>query len=122
MKPPDDDDLRGLFDEARRADEGKAPPFRRFLERDVPRRASSGWTGRVLAVAATAVTAIVVVLSAGSLHRPQETPQARIETWRAPTDFLLEASSMELFSTTPALSKPVPDYSPLLANEKGSKS
>lgn len=122
MNRRDDDDLRGLFDEARRADEKKAPPFRRVLGRDVSRRPSSGWTGRILAAAAAGVTAIVVVVAARSLQRPQEIPTARIETWTPPTDFLLEGSFTELFDTLPALSKPVPDYSPLLTNEKGSKS
>lgn len=123
MNRPDDDDLRGLFERARRADEEKAPPFRRVLGRGETRRHSRPvWIGRAFAVAATAVTVIVVVISARSLHRPQEIPQARIETWKAPTDFLLEASSTELFDSLPTLSNPVPDYSPLLTNEKGSKS
>lgn len=122
MNRPDDGDLREIFERARRDDEANAPPFRRLLERDVSRRPSSSWTGRVLAAAAAGVTAIVVVVAALSLHRPQEKPSARIEAWKPPTDFLLEGSATELFDTLPTLSRPVPDYSPLLENEKGSQS
>lgn len=122
MTRPEDGSLREIFERARRADEEKAPPFRRLLERQVSRRASSSWTGRVLAAAAAGVAAIVVVVAARSLHPPQEKPAARIESWKPPTDFLLEGSSTELFDTLPTLSRPVPDYSPLLENEKGSRS
>jgi hypothetical protein len=117
-----DDDLRRLFEETRRSDEEKAPPFRRVLERDLSRRPSPGWTVRVLAAAAAAVMVIAVVISARSLHRPQEISQARIETWKAPTDFLLEPSFTELFDSVPTLSNPVPDYSALLTKRKGNKS
>ena len=122
MSQPPDDDLRGLFEEARRADEGKAPPFRRVLERGAARRSASPRFGRALAVAAAAVAAIVVVISAPGFRRPRETASGRIETWRPPTDFLLETSSSELFHTIPALPDPPPDYSTLLAKEKGSTS
>jgi hypothetical protein len=120
MNRPPDDDLRGLFDEARRADEEKAPPFRRVLERGSARRfATPRRIGRALAVGAAS---ILIVISARMLHRSPPIPVGRIETWKPPTDFLLEAAFTELFDTIPELPKPVPDYSLLLAKEKGDKS
>jgi len=119
-RPPNDDELRGLFREARRADEEAAPPFRRVLQRRPTLRfAGSGRTGRAFAVAAAAV---VIVIAAMTLRRSPEIPADRIETWKPPTDFLREGAFTELFDTTPTLPEPVPDYSLLLANEKGDKS
>jgi len=114
-----DEDLRGLFAAARRADEEKAPPFRRVLEGGAGRRfAQPRWIGWACAVACGAVA---VAISTWSLHRPPEIPPGRIEAWTPPTEFLLDASFTELFDTVPTLLKPVPDYSPLLAQEKGTK-
>jgi len=118
-RPPNDDELRGLFREARRADEEAAPPFRRVLQRRPTLRfAGSGWIGRAFAVAA----AVVLAIAAVTLRRSPEIPADRIETWKPPTDFLREGAFTELFDTTPTLPEPVPDYSLLLANEKGDKS
>jgi hypothetical protein len=120
MNRAPDDDLRELFDEARRADEQKAPPFRRILQSRAPAAfAPSRRIARALAVAAAA-TAVVIL--ARSPRRPPGAPPDHIESWKAPTDFLLGASFTALFDTVPNLTPPVPDYSPLLEEEKGSTS
>ena len=70
--------------------------------------------------------AVVVVIGVRGLRRPPEIPpariEARIETWKAPTDFLLEPSFTEPLNAVPTLAEPVPDYSSLLAESKGRKS
>jgi hypothetical protein len=115
-----DDDLKKLFEEARRESEGAAPPFRRVVER---RPARSPVIPRPIRLAlAGAAAVVVVVIGVRSFRRPPEIPLARIETWRAPTDFLLEPSFTDPFNTLPTLAAPVPDYSSLLAETKGRKS
>lgn len=119
MNRPPDDDLHALFDEARRADEEGAPPFRRVLEPQVARKfARPRWMGRPFAAAAAAV---VVAILVRTFHRLPETPRPGVETWKPPTDFLLEASFTNSLDETPMLPEPVPDYSRLLEKEKGSK-
>lgn len=126
---PTDDELRRLFDEERRSDEASAPPFRSLLARRPERPPAGSRRLRLpLAAAALAVMAAAIVVAIGvrSLRRPPEIPpariEARIESWKAPTDFLLEPSFMEPINTVPALAAPVPDYSSLLAETKGRKS
>jgi hypothetical protein len=121
MREPRDDEIRRLFEEARRNDEAKAPAFRRVLDRDASRRHAPRWIGRALAAAA----AVIVLTLAVRLLRPTpEAPTVRIEEWKPATDVLLEASFTDLFDVTPVLPEPVPDYAPLLAKqkEKGTKS
>jgi len=119
MSPAGDEDLRRLFGERRASDEEKAPPFRNVLERG---RSGARATrmGRARLIMAAAAVLIFAVSLALFHRRPQ--PEIRIGDWRAPTDFLLEASYPDLFDTTPALLEAVPDYAPLLANEKGKTS
>lgn len=119
MSPVGDEGLRRLFEERRTSNEEKAPPFPRFLERgrSGARPARIGPASLVTAAAAIFALAVSVALL---YRRPQ--PATRIEDWKAPTDFLLEASYPDLLDTTPVLPEAVPDYSPLLAKEKGSKS
>ena len=122
MKRPDDD-LRQLFLEEKRTDEERAPSFERVLARAPSGRFSgSRRNPRVLAAAAAAAAVVAAAIFVPSLRRTPEAPPARIETWKAPTDFLLERTSPEVFETIPALSSPPPDYAPLLDREKGSKS
>jgi hypothetical protein len=119
MSPVGDEDLRRLLEERRTTNEEQAPPFRKLLERgrSGARPARIGPAGLVTAAAATLALAVSLAL----LHRRPQ-PATRIEDWKAPTDFLLEASYPDLLDTTPVLPEAVPDYSPLLAKEKGSKS
>lgn len=119
MNRPPDDDLRRMFAEARRADEEKAPAFRGVLDRGIARRSAKHPR---IAWSLVAAAAIVVVISIWSLHRSPKIPPGRIETWKPPTEFLLAASTTKLFDAMPTLANPVPDYSPLLAKEKGRKS
>lgn len=116
MRPVGDEDLRRLFEERRTTDEEKAPPFRKLLERgrSGARRARIGPAGLVTAAAATVALAGSLAL----LHRRPQ-PAISIEEWRAPTDFLLDASYPNVLDTTPAPPEAVPDYSLLLATEKG---
>ncbi|MCM3874868.1 MAG: hypothetical protein NEA02_00465 [Thermoanaerobaculia bacterium] len=114
MSPVGDEDLRRLFEERRISDEEKAPPFRMLLTRgrSGPRLAPIG-PARLVAAAA-AILAVAVSLS---LFRRQ--PAVRVGDWKAPTDFLLEAPYPGLLDSTPTLPEAVPDYSLLLATEKG---
>jgi hypothetical protein len=110
-----DDDLRRLFDEARRADEEKAPPFRIVLGRPGSRARVERIPLGILAAAA-AILAFAVSLA---LFRPEPPAPIRIADWRSPTDFLLAPPYPDLFGSPPSLPEPVPDYSPLLASQKG---
>jgi len=117
-----DDDLRRLLGEARQKDERAAPPFRRILE--LHRAARPGTPRRIRWIVVATVGAAIVagVLSTHRLPSRSEASLGRIEAWRPPTAFLLETSFRGLFDTTPTLARPVPDYSPLLAREKGNRS
>jgi hypothetical protein len=112
---PGDDDLRSLFEAARKADEAAAPPFRRVLAR---RPASRSSILRV-ALAAAAFAALLAASLAILLARREPQPAVRIAEWKSPTDFLLEAPYPDLLGTSPALIPPIPDYRPLIANPKG---
>ena len=116
MSPVGDEDLRRLFEKRRTVDEEKAPPFRKLLERgrSGARPARIGPAGLVTAAAA----ALALAVSLALLHRTPP-PAVRIEDWRAPTDFLLDVSYPNLLDTTPVPPEAVPDYSLLLATEKG---
>jgi hypothetical protein len=117
MSPAGDEDLRRLFEERRTSGEEKAPPFRGFLERgrsDGTRPARIRLAG--LVTAAAAILALAVSLTLFHRRPPLAIP---IEEWKAPTDFLLEASYPDLLDTMPAPPEAVPDYSLLLATEKG---
>jgi hypothetical protein len=115
VSPAGDDDLRRLFEERRTADEGKAPPFRKLLGRgrSGARPARIGPAGLATAAAATLALAVSLAL----FHRSPQ-PAISIEEWKAPTDFLLDFSYPSLLDTIPA-PEAVPDYSLLLATEKG---
>lgn len=116
MSPAGEEDLRRLFEERRTTAEEKAPSFRRLLERgrSGARRARIGPPGFVAAAAATLALAVSLAL----FHRGPQ-PAIRLEEWKAPTDFLLDVSYPNLLDTTPAPPEAVPDYSQLLATEKG---
>ncbi|MGZ5380640.1 MAG: hypothetical protein ACXWFQ_02160 [Thermoanaerobaculia bacterium] len=118
MSPVGDEDLRRLFEERWTSAEEKAPPFRKLLERG----RSDARPARVGPVRFVAAAAAILALAASValFRRPQ--PAIPIEDWKAPTDFLLEAPYPDLLDTKPALLEAVPDYSPLLATEKGTTS
>lgn len=119
MSPAGDEDLRRLFEERRASDEEKAPPFRIVFGRRRPgARAARIRLARFVAAAA----AILAVAISVSLFHRRPQPDIGIGEWKAPTDFLLEASYPDLLDTTPVLLEAVPDYAPLLATEKGTTS
>jgi len=119
MSPAGDEDLRRLFEERRMSDEEKAPPFRIIFGRRRPDARTVRIRPARLVAAAAAILAVAVSVSLFH-RRPQ--PDIDIGEWKAPTDFLLEASYQDLLETTPALLEAVPDYAPLLATEKGTTS
>ena len=85
--------------------------------RPLAKRSRIGWG---LAVAAGAVA---FAISTWTLREMQPRPMqfGRIEEWKPATEFLLKVSSSAVFDTLPALPQPVPDYSPVLTQEKGSR-
>ena len=119
MSPAGDEDLRSLFEERRTSDEEKAPPFRIFLGRRRPDARAARIRPARLVAAAAAILAVAVSMS---LFHRRPRSDVGIGEWKAPTDFLLEASYPDLLDTTPVLPEAVPDYAPLLATEKGTTS
>jgi hypothetical protein len=119
MSPAGDEDLRRFFEERRTSGEEKAPPFRTFLGRRRP-DARTAWIRPARLIAAAAAI-LAVAVSVSLVHR-RPRPDIGVGEWKAPTDFLLEASYPDLLDTTPVLLEAVPDYAPLLATEKGTTS
>ncbi len=101
------------------SDEKEAPPFRGLLE---SQRSGARPARRVVPRLVVAAAAIFVVALSLALFSRRPRPDIDIGEWKAPTDFLLEASYPDLFDTTPPLLEAVPDYAPLLKTEKGSTS
>jgi hypothetical protein len=87
-----DNSLRNLFAELRRAETGSVPPFRVHPPRRVAR----------LRYAFAAVVLLIVIAVAIVPHHSTP-PQPSITAWRAPTDFLLQTPGRELLNTVPDL-------------------
>jgi hypothetical protein len=119
VSPVSDEDLRRLFEERRMSGEEKAPPFRGLAERPRSGARPARNAFPKLLMAATALLAIAVTFA---LFHTRPQPDVAIWEWKAPTDFLLEASYPDLLDTTPALLEAVPDYAPLLETKKGTTS
>ncbi len=129
MSEHPDDDLRRLFEEARRADEGSAPPFERLMERERRGRPEAlRRIGRLLAAAAAILVLAIAVRLLYRVPPPSSAPVGQtpsgIEAWTPPTSTLLRVPFTDLYDSTPVLLEPVPDYSSLLAkeDEKGKRS
>jgi hypothetical protein len=124
----DDDRLREQFQRLRRQDERLARPFSapRSAQPARPARPAAGQRPRArrrgsfrhrLATAALAAAALGLALAAGvgTLHwlrlRAAEPPAAdaivRLTHWRAPTDWLLQASGDQLLRGVPRLGAPL---------------
>lgn len=116
MSPVGDEDLRRLFGDSRASREDAAPPFHELVERGRSRTGPARVRLPGLVLTATAI--LVFAASLALLHRRPQ-PGTGIWEWKAPTDFLLETSYPDLLDATPAVLEAMPDYAPLLANEKG---
>lgn len=122
-------DLRGLFQEARQADEASAPAFDKVRERARMRHPSQT---RGVALAALAAVLGLVGLAVMLLQRP-EPESARtgdatvgrkavsLSEWEAPTDFLLDIPGRELLQSTPPIGADVLNFSDVETqrNKKG---
>ncbi len=114
-------DLRGLFQEARQADEASAPAFDKLRERA---RIGDRHPSRARSVALAALAAVlgVVGLAVMLLQRPEPEsartgegaigPKAvSLSDWEAPTDFLLDIPGRELLQSTPPIGADVLTFS-----------
>lgn len=109
-------EVASAFEQLRRAGEASAPPFHETLmsaraDPESRRRA----IGPVLAVATLMV--VIVGLAVFESKHPSDSrqdapapssPQASLESWQSPTDFLLETPGSELWRDMPRLTEPLP--------------
>ena len=97
----DDRDLREAFARLREIDAESTPRFAMPCAQPRPRRRMIP----AIAVVLLLVTTLVVYIT-----RPKVAPrpEIRIESWRAPTDFLLKTPGAELTSSIPHLQPQLP--------------
>jgi hypothetical protein len=99
-------EIKELFREIRRHDEGAVPSFRTVTSEagKVGRTSTFGWWNLKTAVALILVAAVISPV-AWNLLRTPETPQpevlAELGSWQAPTDFLLNFSGDALGASVP---------------------
>jgi hypothetical protein len=105
-----DRDLRLRFDHLRAEDRRQLVPFALVWARSAAcrERAGSRWRRPSLVVAAAlALTVLVLSFPGGPRRTPVAEPplgaRQALETWRAPTDFLLETPGRELLAEVPRL-------------------
>jgi hypothetical protein len=116
----DDDGLREQFQRLRRQDERLARPFSvprpaRQATRQPLARQSEKLRHRLAAALAAAALGLVLAAGMGMLHwlRPRAAALpaadaiARLSGWRAPTDWLLQASGDQLLRGVPRLGAPL---------------
>jgi hypothetical protein len=115
----DDHKLTRLFEEARREDEARAPQLSELLAR--PPRLESNTSPSAARRLAPIFATLALLGLALAIFRPKEPvapPPATAPAveaflsqprWDAPTDFLLEPPSGELWSTTPSIGTTVPE-------------
>lgn len=110
MRTDDEQDLRRLFNELRRAEEAWVPHFQQVLNgartREALRRRSPVLRFAALAACLSAATVVFVLVrrpAPGPIRAAtQENPSdVRLEVWKSPTDFLLETPASELLHSTP---------------------
>jgi len=95
----DDDDLREAFAALRREDGKTAPSFEALRARARPRRRAP--LGGLLAAASVAAALLGIVVR-GPDPPP---PAAELESWIAPTDFLLDTPGREILGTVPRIGR-----------------
>lgn len=116
----DDPKLTRLFEEARREDEARAPQYSALMAR--PRRIESETApsaarrlAPILATLALLGLALAVFRPKDPVSPPPPETAPAVEAflsqprWDAPTDFLLEPPSGELWSSTPSIGTTVPE-------------
>jgi len=105
-------EIARLFEEARRADESSAPPFRKVLARRRGRKAPRRWLLGRPALLAVTVVLVVAALRLTRAARPTAHETAlpatarAIASWKAPTDALLQTPGSDLWSRSPVLALP----------------
>jgi hypothetical protein len=112
----DERELASALEQLRKAEEASAPPFHAMLTTARAGRVSRhSATGSVLAVAT-----LVVVIAGLAVFESKRPPASRrlapappsenvsLESWRSPTDFLLDTPGSELWRALPQLSEPFP--------------
>lgn len=117
-----DSDLRLLFQELRRQEEYVSPSFKKLWRNGQrSKRLKSPQLWRVAAVLSLgvglALLAYFAVREFVVTPVPHSQPQS-ISKWKAPTDFLLQTPGIEILSSTPTLTAPIPNYQ-LPLEEKG---
>lgn len=103
MNSPEDDGLRRCFASLREEDQRAAPPFGRTAAAAALPRAGSAWK---IALAATPILAIAVILAALRRHSTDAVPR-ELAGWSSPTAFLLETPGRQFLSQTPRLGEPL---------------
>lgn len=105
-------ELARLFEELRREDALRVPPFRRILERRAASRSRRiRWAPIASAAAAVVlVAAAVLLVRPGAVRREPQAPASAIAEWRSPTDFLLETPGSELLETAPDFATTAPEW------------
>src|SRR5579864_7592926 len=106
-------ELARLFEELRREDELRVPPFRRILERGAaPRSRRVRWAPIAPAAVAVVVlvAAAVLLVRPNALRREPPPPASAIAEWRSPTDSLLETPGSELLETAPDFAITAPEW------------
>ena len=111
----DEREIASALEQLRKADEFSAPPFQVTLTspRD-GRESRRSPIGPVLAAAT--LLFVLVGLAVLSKHPPASrapvpapsSAKASLESWRSPTDFLLETPGSELWREMPRLTEPLP--------------
>jgi hypothetical protein len=96
-----DDDLREAFARLRDADAQDTPRF--AMPCVQPRKRM-----RMLPAIATVLLLVAIVVVYVARPTSDRRAEVRIETWRAPTDFLLKTPGSDLTSSVPQLQPHVP--------------
>jgi hypothetical protein len=104
MSSTEESRLRRHFANLRDEDRSAAPPFSRTVAAAaaLSRRRSS----LRMALAATPVLAIAMILAVQTYHSTEAVPR-ELATWSSPTAFLLETPGKQLLNQTPKFGEPL---------------
>ena len=110
MSLPDDERmLREAFDEIRRADAERTPPFSRMWR--APHSTAAVRRPLVWIAAAALLLLIAATMLVRRPPRPVNLVSIPPMEWKAPTDFLLDTPGSSLSRSVPQLQPPIPNYS-----------
>lgn len=121
--PDDDKLLRDAFDELRRAEKTRTPPFQRIWTSAQKRSGVRAPRGPLSFALAALSLIVVALLAAYRLRAPSHPPATAAPPlmttaqWKSPTDFLLDTPGSDLGHSLPSFSS-VPNYS-LVTSQKG---